>query len=166
MWAEMFRLSPNFACLHGPPKVLLAIALCLKGHRSPWKDAQNAIENEQRVARLALTNEPHHDEGPEKGSGKDKRSRTTSWSSRPSHHEWSAGKESWEGWTSYPSDVGPKSGWWDMPGVGASSYDAMSSTSEASSRGTWHTSGYGKPKSGPTASWESQGEGKPPWRKD
>ena len=54
----------------------------------------------------------------------------------------------------------------DMPGVGASSYDAMSSTSEASSRGTWHTSGYGKPKSGPTASWESQGEGKPPWRKD
>jgi hypothetical protein len=166
MWAEMFRLSPDFACFHCPKKVLLAIELCLKGDKSPWKHAQNAIENEQQAERLALTNEPHQDDGPEKGSGKGKRSRTTSWSGRSSHHEWSAEKETWEGWTSYPPDVGPKSGWWEMPGIGASSYDAMSSASEASSRGTWYAAGYGKPKSSSTTSWEQQGAGKPPWQKD
>jgi len=166
MWAEMFRLSPDFAFFHGPKKVLLAIELCLQGNRSPWKNAQSAIEDKHGTEKLALTNEPHQDEGSKRGSGEDKRPRTTSWSGRSSHQEWSADKGTWEGWTSYPTTVGSGSGWWEKPGTGASSYDAMSSTSEASSRGTWYAAGYGMPKQSPTTSWEQQGaDTKPPWRK-
>ena len=68
MWAEMFRTSPDFAYFHGPRKVLLAIELCLKGDRSPWKNAQSAIDDARQVERLALTNEPHQSKGPERGS--------------------------------------------------------------------------------------------------
>jgi len=166
MWADMFRLSPNFSVLYGPRKVLLAIELCLQGNRSPWKSAQNAIENRHETRKLALTNEPYQSKRSKKDSKEDKRPGTTPWSERSSHQEWSAHKGTWEGWNSYPATVGSGSGWWDKPGTGASSRDAMSSISEESSRGTWDAAGYGWPKQSSTTSWEQQGSDiQAPWRK-
>jgi len=166
MWAEMFRVSPNFAHFHGPPKVLVAIELCLQGHKSPWKAAHDAIENGQQAGNLALTNEPHQDKGPSGGSGKDKKSRTTSWSSRPTPQEWPTKDESWEGWIPYSSDQGSKPGWWSTSNEGAFSHEARSNTSEASSRETRFNAGYGKSKSSSCTvqEWWDADE-PPPWRK-
>jgi hypothetical protein len=84
MWAEMFRLSPNFALLYGPRKVLLAIDLCLQGDPSPWKGAQNALEDKRETKTMALANEPYQIKRPKKDSKSDVKPRTTSWSERSS----------------------------------------------------------------------------------
>ena len=165
MWAEMFRESPNFAHVHGPPKVLVAIELYLRGHRSPWKAADQALGDEQSAAVPALTNEPHQDQEPNEDSRKDKKSRTTSsWSSRPTQ-AWSAKGESWEGWIPYSSNQGSRPSWWSAYDEGAFSHEARSSASETSSQRTGFSAGYGKPRGSSCAAHEWWGANEPtPWR--
>ena len=104
MWAELFQTSPKFAYLHGPPKIVLAIELCMQGDPSPWKNAQLAIEDGTRP--LPVANEPHQAPHQAKGSKKrskpDSRSETATWLDVSPWQEWSTSERTWGGWISFP----------------------------------------------------------------
>jgi hypothetical protein len=164
MWAELFRISPKFAYLHGPPKIVLAIELCMQGDPSPWKNAQLAIEDGTRP--LPVANEPHQAPHQAKGSKKrskpDSRSETATWLDVSPWQEWSTSERTWGGWISFPS-TGLGSGWWDDCGTDASSREATSSISEEHSRGGWGTEGYGQSRHRSAASRERTDSVTPPW---
>jgi hypothetical protein len=39
MWAALFRTSPQFACYHAPPEIMVASEKCLRGDQDPWSRA-------------------------------------------------------------------------------------------------------------------------------
>jgi len=160
MWPEMFRTSPQFAYLHGPPKIVLAIELCMRGDPSPWKNAQLAIEDGTRP--LPLANEPHQTKGSKKRSKPDTRSETATWLDVPPWQEWSTSGGTWEAWVSFPA-TRSGSGWWDDRGTDASSRDATSSVSEEHSRGGWEAEGYGQSRHRSAALQGRADSVTPPW---
>ena len=105
MWAEMFKTSPKFSYAYGPTKVLLAIELCLRGDPSPWKHAQNSIEDEKQ--RLAITDGSYQTKRSKRESTPDPRTNlqpgAAAWLEVPLQQRWSASGGTWEGWISYPS---------------------------------------------------------------
>ena len=143
-------------------KVPLAIDLCLQGDPSPWKNAQISIENEKQM--LAITDGSHHTKRPKKESTPDPRTGAATWSEVPLQREWSAYREAWEGWVSYPS-TGSRSEWWERHDADASSRDAMSSVSEEQGHSAWNATGYGQSGTSSTSSWRPPDLANAPWRK-
>jgi hypothetical protein len=166
MWAEMFKTSPKFSYIYGPQKVLLAIDLYLQGDPSPWKHAQNSIEDEKQ--RLAITDGSYQTKRSKRESTPDPRTNlqpgAAAWLEVPLQQRWSASGGTWEGWISYPS-TGTSSEWWERQDADASSRDAMSSVSEEQGHRAWSTTGYEQSRPSTTSSWRPPDLENAPWRK-